>query len=286
MTIQEMQQRKRELGYTNEMIAELSGVPLATVQKLFAGLTKAPRRKTIEALEKVLVPDESGTNERKGNASYNIGGVQGELSYVCETAPRYLLNCERSTYGGDPKQGSYTVQDYYALPKERRVELIDGYIYDMASPTREHQTILMQMALQLSLCVDAHPGCRLYIAPLDVCLFNDERTMVQPDIFIFCKEDDGDTRRINGVPDFIAEILSPSNRFHDMFRKLNLYRLAGVREYWLVDPEARRVTVYNFEKEELPTTFSFADSVPVLLSEGKCGVNFARISEVLERYEG
>ena len=57
MTIREMQDRKRELGYTNEMIAEKSGVPLGTVQKLFAGFTKAPRRKTVEALEKVLSAD-------------------------------------------------------------------------------------------------------------------------------------------------------------------------------------------------------------------------------------
>ena len=63
MTIKEMQDRKRELGYTNELIAEKSGVPLGTVQKLFAGLTKAPRRKTVEALEKVL-SDDSGKSAK------------------------------------------------------------------------------------------------------------------------------------------------------------------------------------------------------------------------------
>ena len=141
MTIKEMQDRKRELGYTNELIAEKSGVPLGTVQKLFAGFTKAPRRKTVEALEKVLSAD----GHRAGT-----------------------------------KSGKSTLEDYFALPDDRRAELIDGYFYDMASPTKEHQTILMQIALQLSLAVDEHPAYRLYVAPLDVCLDNDDDTMVQP----------------------------------------------------------------------------------------------------------
>ena len=240
MTIKEMQDRKRELGYTNELIAEKSGVPLGTVQKLFAGFTKAPRRKTVEALEKVLSAEGHREGEENTFGTYSRQPVQ----IVREPQVMYGIGTEqgKSTLGG--------------------AELIDGYFYDMASPTKEHQTILMQIALQLSVAVDTHPACRLYVAPLDVCLDNDDDTMVQPDILIVCNENDRDERRVNGAPDFIVEILSPSSRYHDMFRKLNKYRLAGVREYWIVDPKSRRVTVYDFEHDELPASYTFI-----------CGVN-------------
>jgi Uma2 family endonuclease len=271
MTIKEMQDRKRELGYTNEFIAEKSGVPLGTVQKLFAGFTKAPRQKTVEALEKVLSADEGRAGARK---TYDTN-VRRSAQIIREP---------HAMYGADVKQGKNTLEDYYALPDDRRAELIDGYFYDMASPTKEHQTILMQIALQLSVAVDAHPACRLYVAPLDVCLDNDNDTMVQPDILIVCNENDRDERRVNGAPDFIVEILSPSSRYHDMFRKLNKYRLAGVREYWIVDPKSRKVTVYDFEHDELPASYTFNDRVPLMISNGEFGVDFVKICSVLDRY--
>ena len=108
--------------------------------------------------------------------------------------------------------------------------------------------------------------------------------MVQPDLLIICGRNDGDTRRINGAPDFIVEILSPSNRYHDMYRKLNKYRLASVREYWIIDPEKKRVTVYDFEHDDLPVTYRFTDRVPVLISGGECFVDFVKVDDVLKRY--
>ena len=113
MTVAEMRERKAQLGYTNEMIAELSGVPLSTVQKIFAGVTEKPRYETLRAIERVL-------SETPGGASR-----------VCEEALSYMTK----------KQGEYTVEDYFKIPDERRVELIDGVIYDMTAPFSVHQMI-------------------------------------------------------------------------------------------------------------------------------------------------
>ena len=110
MTVEEMKQRKKELGYSNEKLSELSGVPLGTVQKVLAGVTRSPRYETLIALERILKKH----TDRIGEA-------------LPETSEK--------------RQGVYTVEDYYLIPKERRVELIDGVIYDMASPTAIHQIL-------------------------------------------------------------------------------------------------------------------------------------------------
>ena len=282
MTIKEMQDRKRELGYTNQMIADLSGIPLGTVQKIFAGCTKAPRRRTIEILEKALSDPQKKTGESAGDVQSR---TRERSSQIYQRMAPAMTICEpESVYASAPKQGHYTLEDYYALPDTVRAELIDGYLYDMAAPTTIHQTILTQVWLQLFQCTESHPGCRAFAAPLDVRLDNDDFTMVQPDLLIICGRNDGDTRRINGAPDFIVEILSPSNRYHDMYRKLNKYRLASVREYWIIDPEKKRVTVYDFEHDDLPVTYRFTDRVPVLISGGECFVDFVKVDDVLKRY--
>ena len=273
MTIEEMQKRKKELGYSNEVLAEKSGVPLGTVQKIFSGQTQAPRQRTIEALEYVLSKrPELITGHAWERARQMMDETDVPLLREGVPSPDF------------DRQGQYTIDDYYALPDERRVELIDGFIYDMAAPTKVHQLVMIEMAVQMYPCVAAHPGCQLFLAPLDVRLDNDNYTMVQPDVVILC-EDDGDKRRVNGAPDFVAEVVSPSNRAYDYYLKLNKYRKADVREYWLVDPEKKKVTVYDLENIEPPETYSFSDTVPLQISEGKCEVDFSVINEAIRRYE-
>ena len=164
------------------------------------------------------------------------------------------------------------------------MELIDGVIYDMSCPLRVHQAILGQLHLQLAPCVEEHPECELFFAPADVRLDNDNRTMVQPDLYIVCGKEETDKRRLNGAPDFVIEILSPSNRAHDMIRKLNKYHNAGVREYWIVDPEKLRVMVYDFTEDIYVKLYSFEDTIPVLISQGECSVDFRKILEKVRKY--
>ena len=315
MTLEEMKARKKELHLTNQMIADASGVPLGTVQKIFAGLTGSPRLKTIEALEAVLSRDQSNSSSRPssvrpaGSAAvensaqpYGSAAVENSAqpygSAAVENSARPtgyaavekpypgMLKEGSAAYAQDPAQGSYTIADYYALPDDRRVELIDGRFYDMASPSQLHQIALGELFAQLYPCVLQHPPCRIFIAPLDVCLDNDDWTIVQPDLLITCQSRDQDSRRINGAPDFIIEIVSPSSRFHDMFRKLSKYRQAGVREYWIVDPEKQKVTVYYFEGDELPDSYNFGDTVSLRISHGSCSVDFRQVSERIRQYLG
>lgn len=282
LTIQELRELKKNQGYTNEMISAKSGVPLGTVQKVFAGVTKSPRRETLLALEQALTGGENA-DDVKEEVCYDRLLNQDDTVLKDEAAVPYGVPYPGAP--GDPNQGNYTLDDYYALPDERRVELIDGVIYDMSCPLRVHQAILGQLHLQLAPCVEQHPECELFFAPADVRLDNDNRTILQPDLYITCGKNETDKRRFNGAPDFIIEILSPSNRKHDMFLKLGKYRNAGVREYWIVDPQGKKVMVYRFENDEFPTIYSFDDTIPVGISDGECSVDFKRIAEKTDRYQ-
>jgi len=183
------------------------------------------------------------------------------------------------------EKGPYTIEDYYAIPDERRVELIDGVIYDMASATRTHQRIIGLMYRQMIDCIEEHDkNCEVFFAPSDVQLDRDIWTMVQPDLFVVCEPTEPGEHAHQGAPAFVAEVLSPSNRAHDLIRKLYKYKNAGVREYWVIDPENQMILVYDFEKGKPVQEYSFQDTIPVLISEGCCEVDFARIDASVARY--
>ncbi|MCD7954366.1 MAG: Uma2 family endonuclease, partial [Lachnospiraceae bacterium] len=87
----------------------------------------------------------------------------------------------------------------------------------------------------------------------------------------FCKG------RVYGAPDLVVEILSPSTMRRDRSLKLTKYKRAGVREYWMIDPDYKKVYVYDFEKSESYKIYEFTDAVPVGIYGGDCVVDFARI---------
>ena len=270
MTIAEMKQRKAELGYSNEQLALLSGVPLSTVQKIFSGTTKTPRHQTLEALEAILKVKPGYNYNFDTDASTNVNA-----SRICEAVQPYYIPKR--------KQGEYTVEDYRALPDERRVELIDGVIYDMSAPTTIHQIVQLEVALRLRMHIAAKGGdCIAMMAPTDVQIDMDEFTMVQPDVFVVCDRNKFTRPCIFGVPDLIIEILSPSTKNKDTYIKGKKYKESGVREYWLVDPDKLKIMVYDFTNEEeshIPRIYGFTDEVPVSIFDGECVIDFKEIYE-------
>lgn len=142
----------------------------------------------------------------------------------------------------------HTVDEIYALPEGQRAELIDGVIYDMASPKRIHQELAMYLSVEISLYIRSHKGpCKVYPAPFAVLLFNDGYNYVEPDVSVICDPSKLDDRGCNGAPDWVVEIVTESSRTMDNLIKLEQYRKAGVREYWIVDPSKRAVRVYGFD---------------------------------------
>jgi len=130
-----------------------------------------------------------------------------------------------------------------------RYELIDGVAYMMAAPTAAHQSILGELYRQLANYLKGK-SCKVFLAPFDVCLTglgDEDDTVIQPDVLVVCDESKIDKKRCNGAPDMTIEILSPSTSKHDLLTKLVKYQKAGVREYWIVDPDSEIVNVHLLE---------------------------------------
>ncbi len=166
------------------------------------------------------------------------------------------------------KEESYTIDDIYALPDGERAELIDGKIYYLAPPSRRHQDIIFSLSRKIADYIDARGGeCKVYLAPFAVFLNENDKNYVEPDISVICDGSKLNDKGCAGAPDWIIEIVSPGSKHMDYFTKLFKYRTAGVKEYWIVDPEKESVMVYRFEEETMEQ-YSFGDDVPVGICEG------------------
>lgn len=288
LTIEEIRKLKSACRYTNEQLSRLSGVPLGTVQKVLGNTTSSPRVQTLQALSDVFERDprrktvtfDSGKDSHRPDITY---GPEDDLSSGCilqDSAPAYCIpNIVVAENIHDyPRQGTYTIDDYLALPEEQRVELIDGVFYDMAGPNIPHQLIGGDIYSQLLQYVKQHGRkCMPFIAPTDVQLDRDIWTMVQPDVLIVCDRSKINRKRVFGAPDFAVEILSPSSKRKDLLIKSAKYHNAGVREYWLVDPMAETVTVFLFEGEIQMHVYTFEETVPVWIYNGDCSIDFKEI---------
>lgn len=155
----------------------------------------------------------------------------------------------------------YTTDFIYSLPDGERAELIDGNIYYMVPPNRRHQKMVHFLDRTIGNYIQSHNGdCEIYPAPFAVFLNKDDKTYVEPDISVICDSNKLNDKGYVGAPDWIIEIVSPGSKRMDYSIKLFKYRSAGVREYWIVDPDKNRIMVWNFESEDTEE-YTFTDSV-------------------------
>lgn len=147
------------------------------------------------------------------------------------------------------EKARYTFADCLTWDENESIEIINGEAFMMATPSRIHQKISGELFRQLANYLEGKK-CEVYSAPFCVRLFEqdgdrpeDVDTVVEPDISVVCDRSRLDEHGCKGAPDLVIEVLSPSTQRHDQLVKLNLYQRAGVREYWIVDPENKTVRV-------------------------------------------
>ena len=181
----------------------------------------------------------------------------------------------------------YTYKDYLTWGDDTRYELIDGVPYAMAGASRVHQEIVGGIFSQLYSFLKGKQ-CKVFIAPFDVRLnpgsYDD--TVVQPDILVVCDRSKIGSKSCNGAPDMVIEILSPSNAQYDLLVKYQKYLNAGVREYWIVDPERKTVQVFILEnKKYIANVYGDTDTAHVHVLDG-CRINLADVFSQISEIEG
>lgn len=180
----------------------------------------------------------------------------------------------------------YTYADLLSWDDDpTRYELYNGQLRALSAPTHIHQMILTELLTQIHVYL-RNKHCRIYPTPFDIRLFEQKRdhpetvtTVVQPDLCVVCDNDKKvDRQGVHGAPDLVIEILSPSTKQYDCLIKFKLYQQAGVREYWIVDPDKQLVLVYTLADGQyyVPEIYTAKDTVPVGVLED-CNVNLASV---------
>ena len=157
---------------------------------------------------------------------------------------------DASMFDGIPLKESYTYEDYAKLPEGAPYQLIGGELVMIPSPTPYHQEISQRLEFKILSYVEKKNLGRLYHAPLDV--FLSDKDVYQPDI-IFISRDRLEIigkKKIEGAPDIVIEILSSSTAYYDLRIKYRAYEGYGVREYWIVDPELKKIEVYENQNKK------------------------------------
>jgi len=203
--------------------------------------------------------------------------LSGQSDTVCDT----LMDTEKDTHIKEAQvdyNRKYTYSDYLKWDDDVRYELIDGVPYLMSAPMVRHQEILGNLYTLLNIFLKGKQ-CKVYLAPLDVRLNADtyDDTVVQPDIVVICDSKKMMKTGCLGDPDVAVEVLSPSTMRIDNNIKFNKYPQAGVREYWVVDPENKTVAVHILEDGEyLTRAYKDDDKVPVHILED-CVIDLAEV---------
>ena len=147
----------------------------------------------------------------------------------------------------------YTFTEFEVLNESDDVkrEFIDNKIYLLASPSTAHQEVSMRLSLAFYPFFK-NKNCKVFAAPFDVKLTKDDLDiqLVIPDLTVICDKEGLNDKRYEGVPSLIVEILSPSNQHHDLLTKMNLYAKYGVKEYWIVNPMTKSISIYKLDETQ------------------------------------
>ena len=188
--------------------------------------------------------DEENSEIKKKNWMVNEARTTG---YYAEPIYPYFDNQNFAESQNTTENEETEYEKYQNLPEGTHAEFIDGKIYYLDSPNTKHQRTSRRLMSRFDIYLQGKT-CEAFQAPFDVKIDfefdKSSETTLQPDILIICDDEKLDEKGVFGAPDLVIEILSPSNPDHDKVKKFEKYLLAGVKEYWIVDPIREEINVY------------------------------------------
>lgn len=183
-------------------------------------------------------------------------------------------------------QGEYVISDLDDVPEEVMYELIEGCIYDRNVPSVAHQDVLGEIHYLIKNYIKKNKGkCAVFINNTGLTFEEDESNLLVPDLMIVCDENKIKYEEIQGAADFVLEIASPSNARRDYGVKQKIYMEKGVREYWVLNPMKKVLTIYTQDNIECPSIHNFNEKVGIGIYDGKLKIDLKEIDAILKKYE-
>ena len=293
MNVEKLKQLKKDAGYTNKMIADESGVPLGTVQKIFSGETKAPRFKTLKAIEGILI-SASGYEEELQLAAAKLQ----ENRQIMDAAPDVVSEVDVVTNAADDVAdtvsdnsdiaGAEEVQD---IVNEAELDADQPQKKETPAVSKKQNSMLRElMAGDIIFEIRQYmkesgrpayitgPGIKV-VMPVTQGSFEsrNDAMVCFPDVAMVTDRAKITAGGINGAPDLIIELMDSETRSNNLGTRPDALKNAGVKEYWMIDIDAKNIMVYDFEEQALPTMYGFSGRVPVSTAGDGCEVNFAQL---------
>ena len=290
MNIKDMRRRKKELKLTTAEIAYRAELPVSTVSKVMTGETSRPRYVTVEKINEVLAREEMLSRVRAymrelleyimEHPDEDIDQIQFEKAYrrkhnldnlpLPQARPLSAEDVPRSGNLALLQPDKVSVQQLLDLEQDRRVELIDGHLIINEFPGMRHQLLVKNIGRAIdNYIIEVGGDCLMLNVGVNVRLDEDDYTLVGPDIVVLCDRSKVEESGIVGAPDWIIEVVSPASRSRDYRLKMCKYVNAGVREYWIIDPEKEKVTTYIEGEPTMAYVYNFDEEVPVYIYDGK-----------------
>ena len=210
-------------------------------------------------------------------------GKGAEITYEIESKELPVVNKARAAYIVD---ADAEYEKFLNLPEMTRAEFIDGKIYYLGEPSLKHQELSIRLSARFHNYLHGK-SCRVYAAPFGVKIDFDfdpfSKNTLQPDLLVICDSDKLDEKGLNGTPDLVIEILSPSNFRHDKIFKYNKYRSVGVKEYWIVDPIEEEVSVNILNSDQyVSRKYIKGDIIKVSILDNL----YINVTDLFEGYKG
>lgn len=265
-------------------MAYVNGIVVDSIQIKDAVVNFAER---LRVYREALFMTQKELGEKTGIDQADISKIErAEVNPSLSTMAKLIEGTGHSLQFSEEKprvQGEYKIWDVLNMPGDDYIELINGVMYVMGTPTIPHQYVISEIQGDFTQFIREREGkCLVFGSPTGVRFEEDDSNYLLPDLLVVCDRSIIKREGVFGAPDFVLEVVSKSSIKNDMIRKLSIYEEKGVKEYWIIDPDRERLIVYDFKNDKVPAFYTFDNIVPVGIYDGELMIDLKKLKLDLE----